>query len=96
MGAGLSGILLVVHAAAETEPPFRIEDEDVGCRLGTVAPRHGLRLAIVEIREGEVPLAGANDHLLQAVREIGIAQLVEPYHPGIVGREATRATPLGR
>jgi hypothetical protein len=85
--ADLGRVLAVVDAPHEAQPPLEVEDKDVRRGCGSVAARDGLRLTVVEVREREAALLGADDHFLQRVAQVGVAQLVEPHGLGVVRRD---------
>ncbi len=77
--------LAVVDAAFIAQLPAGIEDEHVGRRQAAIGMGSGLGVAVVEVGEFEAALFGADLHLLEAVGQVGVAQLVEPQRPRVVG-----------
>ena len=74
---------------------FPIEDEDVGRGLGSVGLGDLLGLAVVEIREIEVAVFGADLHVFEAVGDVGVAQLGEGDGLGVVGIDGDEAHAFG-
>ena len=83
---GLGRIFVVVDPAAETQLAIAVEEKDVRRRDRAVCLRHRLRLAVVEIREVELVVAGADLHVVERVAKVGVAELVEPHRRRIVRR----------
>ena len=87
VGLHLGGVVVVVDPPAEAELALAVEEKHVRRGDGAVGLGGGLRVAVVEEREIEVVVAGAELHVVQRVAEVGVAELVEPHGLGIVRRD---------
>ena len=75
----------IVESAGVAELALGVEDEHLRRGQHAVGLGRRLRLAVVEVRVGEVVILGPDFHFLERVAEVGVAQLIEPDRGRVVG-----------
>ncbi len=81
------GDIGIVDAALIAQLAVLIENKHVRRGDDAVRGRGGLRLAVVQIREGKILVFGPLLHIGERIAQIGVAHFVEPHGVGIVRRD---------
>src|ERR1700733_7513742 len=66
-------VLAVVDPPFIAKLPIRIEDKDMGSRLGSIGSRYRLGVPIIKVRKVKVTILSANLHVIERVANVGIA-----------------------